>query len=123
MTIDKDDRIEGGSPRHALERMFRASTRVLWMKFRQMTVAASPRARPKPTIPIIVKDKTSFYWQIVLAGARQAGWDLGVNVIELGTERIRYQWPDPHSCERRRFDPSGGRHRACTVWSARQAGR
>jgi ribose transport system substrate-binding protein len=66
--------------------MFRASTRVLWMKFRQMSVAASPRARPKPTIPIIVKDKTSFYWQIVLAGARQAGWDLGVNVIELGTD-------------------------------------
>jgi ribose transport system substrate-binding protein len=56
------------------------------MKFRQMSVAASLRARPKPTIPIIVKDKTSFHWQIVLAGARQAGWDLGVNVIELGTE-------------------------------------
>jgi Periplasmic binding protein domain len=51
-----------------------------------MSVAASPRARPKPTIPIIVKDKTSFYWQIVLAGARQAGWDLGANVIELGAD-------------------------------------
>src|SRR6201987_1171348 len=43
-------------------------------------------AADKPTIPIIVKDTTSFYWQIVLAGARQAGWDLGVNVIELGTD-------------------------------------
>ena len=37
-----------------------------------------------PTIPIIVKDTTSFYWQIVLAGARQAGKDLSVNVPELG---------------------------------------
>ena len=27
----------------------------------------------EPTIPIIVKDTTSFYWQIVLAGARKAG--------------------------------------------------
>lgn len=38
----------------------------------------------KPTIPIIVKDTTSFYWQIVLAGARNAGKDLGVSVPELG---------------------------------------
>jgi ribose transport system substrate-binding protein len=38
------------------------------------------------TIPIIVKDTTSFYWQIVLAGARQAGKDLGVNVPELGAQ-------------------------------------
>jgi len=42
--------------------------------------------RSKPTIPIIVKDRTSLYWQTVLAGARQAGRDLGVNVIELGTD-------------------------------------
>ena len=38
----------------------------------------------QPVIPIIVKDTTSFYWQIVLAGARQAGKDLGVEVPELG---------------------------------------
>lgn len=38
------------------------------------------------TIPIIVKDTTSFYWQIVLAGARQAGKDLGVKVPELGAQ-------------------------------------
>ena len=38
------------------------------------------------TIPIIVKDTTSFYWQIVLAGARQAGKDLGVSVPELGAQ-------------------------------------
>ena len=38
------------------------------------------------TIPIIVKDTTSFYWQIVLAGARAAGKELGVNVPELGAQ-------------------------------------
>lgn len=38
------------------------------------------------TIPIIVKDTTSFYWQIVLAGARKAGVDLGVKVPELGAQ-------------------------------------
>jgi ribose transport system substrate-binding protein len=38
------------------------------------------------TIPIIVKDTTSFYWQIVLAGARAAGQELGVNVPELGAQ-------------------------------------
>ena len=26
----------------------------------------------KPTIPIIVKDTTSFFWQIVFSGARKA---------------------------------------------------
>ncbi len=46
-------------------------------------VTAPARAQ-QPTIPIIVKDTTSFYWQIVLAGARQAGKDLHVTVPELG---------------------------------------
>ena len=40
----------------------------------------------QPTIPIIVKDTTSNYWQIVLAGARKAGQDLGVKVPELGAQ-------------------------------------
>jgi ribose transport system substrate-binding protein len=43
-------------------------------------------AQTKPTIPIIVKDTTSVYWQAVLAGARKAGQDLGVNVTELGAQ-------------------------------------
>src|ERR1700720_228987 len=43
-------------------------------------------ADAKPTIPIIVKDTTSNYWQIVLAGARKAGKDLGVKVPELGAQ-------------------------------------
>jgi ribose transport system substrate-binding protein len=43
-------------------------------------------AAEKPTIPIIVKDTTSNFWQIVLAGARKAGQDLSVNVPELGAQ-------------------------------------
>jgi ribose transport system substrate-binding protein len=45
-----------------------------------------PAAAQNVTIPIIVKDTTSFYWQIVLAGARAAGKDLGVTVPELGAQ-------------------------------------
>src|SRR5258707_1017893 len=43
-------------------------------------------AAEKPTIPIIVKDTTSAFWQIVLAGARKSGQDLNVNVPELGAQ-------------------------------------
>ena len=49
-------------------------------------LAAPSFAAAEPTIPIIVKDTTSFYWQIVLAGARQAGKDLEVKVPELGAQ-------------------------------------
>jgi ribose transport system substrate-binding protein len=45
-----------------------------------------PAADQKPTIPIIVKDTTSFFWQIVLSGARKAGRELNVNVPELGAQ-------------------------------------
>ena len=47
---------------------------------------AQPSVAQQPTIPIIVKDTTSFYWQIVLAGARKAGQDLNVKVPELGAQ-------------------------------------
>ncbi|MDQ2804608.1 MAG: ABC transporter substrate-binding protein [Pseudomonadota bacterium] len=47
---------------------------------------SAPLRAQEPTIPIIVKDTTSFYWQIVLAGARQAGHDLHVKVPELGAQ-------------------------------------
>jgi ribose transport system substrate-binding protein len=43
-------------------------------------------AQTKPAIPVIVKDTTSVYWQTVLAGARKAGQDLGVDVTELGAQ-------------------------------------
>jgi len=51
-----------------------------------LALPAAPALAQSPTIPIIVKDTTSFYWQIVLAGARQAGKDLGVTVPELGAQ-------------------------------------
>ncbi|MER9330165.1 ABC transporter substrate-binding protein [Mesorhizobium sp. M0152] len=47
---------------------------------------SAPVSAADVTIPIIVKDTTSFYWQIVLAGARKAGKDLSVNVPELGAQ-------------------------------------
>jgi ribose transport system substrate-binding protein len=49
-------------------------------------MVSQPVLAQQPTIPIIVKDTTSFFWQIVLAGARKAGHDLGVKVPELGAQ-------------------------------------
>ena len=49
-------------------------------------IEKAPAADPKPTIPIIVKDTTSGFWQIVLAGARKAGKELNVTVPELGAQ-------------------------------------
>jgi ribose transport system substrate-binding protein len=51
-----------------------------------LTFGAPAMARTKPTIPVIVKDTTSIYWQTVLAGARKAGQDFDVNVTELGAQ-------------------------------------
>ncbi len=50
------------------------------------SLSAAPAVAADVTIPVIVKDTTSFYWQIVLAGARKAGKDLGVKVPELGAQ-------------------------------------
>lgn len=95
MASNNNDREEGVNRRRALERMIWTGSGVLWMasgggpkSLGQISApkAATAVAQAKPTIPIIVKDKTSFYWQIVLAGARKAGRDLGVNVIELGAD-------------------------------------
>jgi len=49
-------------------------------------LGAPALAAEAPTIPIIVKDTTALYWQTVMAGARKAGKDLGVNVPELGVQ-------------------------------------
>ncbi len=49
-------------------------------------LASTSPAADKPTIPVIVKDTTSPYWQIVLAGARNASRELGVNAPELGAQ-------------------------------------
>jgi ribose transport system substrate-binding protein len=95
MAHDRDNHEEGVSRRHALERMMWISAGVLWtvsdgvpkpLCLLGRAEAAPAVAQTKPTIPIIVKDTTSFYWQIVLAGARKAGQDLGVNVPELGAQ-------------------------------------
>jgi ribose transport system substrate-binding protein len=95
MANDRDNHEDGVSRRHALERMMWISAGVLWavsdgvptpLNLLGQAEAAPALAQTKPTIPIIVKDTTSFYWQIVLAGARKAGQDLGVNVSELGAQ-------------------------------------
>jgi ribose transport system substrate-binding protein len=95
MPFDHDAHEDGVSRRHALQRMVWASAGALCMvsggvsKSWSHTItaqAATAVAQTKPTIPIIVKDKTSLYWQVVLAGARKAGQELGVNVIELGAD-------------------------------------
>ena len=51
-----------------------------------VTAMSLPAVAADATIPVIVKDTTSNYWQIVLAGARKAGKDLGVKVPELGAQ-------------------------------------
>ncbi len=49
-----------------------------------ISVATPAQSQDKPVISVIVKEKSSYYWQIVLAGARAAGNDLGVKVVEQG---------------------------------------
>jgi len=51
-----------------------------------LAFGAPAMAETKPTIAVIVKDTTSPYWQTVLAGARKAGQELGVDIAELGTQ-------------------------------------
>ena len=59
--------------------------------------AAPTSYAAEPTIPIIVKDTTSNYWQIVLAGARKAGKDLASTCPSSARNPIRHQRPN--------FDP------------------
>jgi ribose transport system substrate-binding protein len=51
-----------------------------------LAFGACAMAQTKQTVAIIAKDTTSPYWQAVLAGARKAGQDLSVNVVELGAQ-------------------------------------
>jgi ribose transport system substrate-binding protein len=51
-----------------------------------LAFGAPAMAQTKPMIAVIVKDTTSSYWQTVLAGARKAGQDLGVDIAELGAQ-------------------------------------
>jgi ribose transport system substrate-binding protein len=59
---------------------------VLGIALAAWMAAPATAADAEPTIPIIVKATTSNFWQIVLAGARKAGKDLGVKVPELGAD-------------------------------------
>jgi ribose transport system substrate-binding protein len=94
MANDRDSHEDGVSRRHALECMVWAGTGILWVSGgapESLSLLGRAEAGPalaptKPTIPIIVKDTTSIYWQTVLAGARKAGQDFGVNVAELGAQ-------------------------------------
>jgi ribose transport system substrate-binding protein len=95
MAFDHDDHQADVSRRRALQRMVWASTGVVWMAAGGLSKsslqigtaqAATAMAQTRPSTPIIVKDRTSRYWQVVLAGAPKAAQDLGVNVIELGTD-------------------------------------
>jgi ribose transport system substrate-binding protein len=90
-----DNHEDGVTRRRALKRMVWVSFGTLWMvsgglpnSWSQISVAQAQTAaaRTKPVIPIIVKDKTQLYWQVVLAGARKAGQELGVDVVELGAD-------------------------------------
>ena len=90
-----DNREDGISRRHALECMVWVGTAVLWkvsggvpqsLSLLDGAQAAVAIAQTKPTIPVIVKDTTSLYWQTVLAGARKAGQDFGVEIAELGAQ-------------------------------------
>lgn len=46
----------------------------------------APVVAAEKTIPIIVKNTSTYYWRILLAGARNAGEELGINVVELGPQ-------------------------------------
>src|SRR5437667_7107434 len=90
-----DNREDGMSRRQTLECMVWVGTAVLWMVSGGVPQSLSPLGRAqaavaiaqtKPTIPVIVKDTTSLYWQTVLAGARKAGQDFGVEIAELGAQ-------------------------------------
>src|SRR5260370_9664335 len=90
------DNREGGIGRgRVLEGVGWWGTAVLWMvsggvpqslSLLDGAQAAVAMAQTKPTIPVIVKDTRSVYWQTVLAGARKAGQDFGVEIAELGAQ-------------------------------------
>jgi ribose transport system substrate-binding protein len=90
-----DNREDGISRRRTLECIMWVGIAILWIASGNAPPSLSPLgqaqaavaiAQTKPTIPVIVKDTTSLYWQTVLAGARKAGQDFGVEIAELGAQ-------------------------------------
>jgi ribose transport system substrate-binding protein len=81
--------------RRAIQRMLRVGTSIAGITAASGAkslgqISPSQRsfgvAYTKLTIPVIVRDRRSAFWQTVLSGARKAGQDLGVEIIELGTD-------------------------------------
>jgi hypothetical protein len=58
----------------------------LFVAIAGMIGTGSALAAQSVEISIIVKDTTSFYWQVVFAGGRKAGKELGVKIPELGAQ-------------------------------------
>jgi ABC-type sugar transport system substrate-binding protein len=65
----------------------------------------------KLTIPVIVRGRLSAFWQTVLSRARKAGQDLGVDIVELGTDSESDA--EGQSTYRHRVESFGDRHRTC----------
>jgi ribose transport system substrate-binding protein len=95
MAQDHHDRERGLSRRLALTSMLLAGPGVLYAVSRNglnqfsplnPAHAASTWTQTSPTIPVIVRDTTSLYWQTVLAGARRAGEELNVQIVDLGVQ-------------------------------------
>jgi ribose transport system substrate-binding protein len=84
MAHDHDDTAAGISRRHALGGIAWGAG-VLWT-LSGVLPHARAAAQDRPRIAVIVKDTTYPYWQTVLAGARKAGQDLGVDVVALGAQ-------------------------------------
>ena len=126
-TISGPRRRDDGPIRHGKEADDARHAPPLPRRHRRRPRGRSPFSAPAAaadTIPIIVKDTTSFFWQIVLAGARKAGKDLGVNVPELGAQSeadINGQITILENAVSGK--PGGDRHRADRVQGARQADR
>jgi hypothetical protein len=50
--------------------------------------AASAGAQNSPTIPVIVRNTTSFYWQTVLAGAARSHAEISEAVHRVELDRL-----------------------------------
>jgi ribose transport system substrate-binding protein len=83
MAHDHEDHAAGISRRYALGGLAWGAGMLAAVTGGRAQAALDTR---KPTIPVIVKDSTSSYWQSVLAGARKAGQDLGAEVVALGAQ-------------------------------------
>jgi ribose transport system substrate-binding protein len=92
MTLNEDEVLI--NRRRAIQRMLQVGTSIAGItavggakSLGQISPSqpASGVVYTKLTIPVIVRDRRSAFWQSVLNGARKAGQDLGVDIIELGT--------------------------------------